>query len=256
MKSLVMCSFLLLYTCVAFGQSLTETDHYKYWRMRSRLRNHFVAVGYEKGANLNTMTMTRFITRFFFLVGLCLGLSTCKREEPCPPEEEEAAIQFRAMVRSFGDRYKVTGYTINGVDRTSYLDTLHLRNKVIDFRDFDKPNDRVNRKPTDPSSECYRVATYFPSYSVDTISKINARNYTIRECGSYTKLFGNEVRLGLAWSVTRLVELQSVDVKCLIPSLNRTGGGVLDAKVDPFSGGILLSNQINGIDYILTLTPR
>ncbi len=56
MKSLVMCSFLLLYTCVAFGQSLTETDHYKYWRMRSRLRNHFVAVGYEKGANLNTMT--------------------------------------------------------------------------------------------------------------------------------------------------------------------------------------------------------
>jgi len=56
MKSLVICGFLLLYTCVAFCQSLTESDHYKYWRMRSRLRNHFVAVGYEKGANVNSTT--------------------------------------------------------------------------------------------------------------------------------------------------------------------------------------------------------
>jgi hypothetical protein len=41
---------------VVAQQPLGEEDHYKYWRMRSRLRNHFVAVGYEKGANVNSTT--------------------------------------------------------------------------------------------------------------------------------------------------------------------------------------------------------
>ena len=41
---------------VVAQQPLGEEDHYKYWRMRARLRNHFVAVGYEKGTNVNSTT--------------------------------------------------------------------------------------------------------------------------------------------------------------------------------------------------------
>ncbi len=56
MKSYILFLISLVLSVPLVSQPLNETDHYKYWRMRSRLRNHFVAVGYEKGANVNTMT--------------------------------------------------------------------------------------------------------------------------------------------------------------------------------------------------------
>ncbi len=109
------------------------------------------------------------------LLGLCFSLTTYTREEVCPPEEEDAVIQFRALVRSFGDRYKVTGYTINGVDRSSYLDTLHLRNKVIDFRAYNVARQLVRRSSTarDPKA-CYMNVTYGGIYRQDTTQVVSA----------------------------------------------------------------------------------
>jgi len=203
------------------------------------------------------MVMIRFITRFFLLLGLCLGLSTCKREEPCPPEEEEAAIQLRALVRSFGDRYKVTGYTINGVDRSSYLDTLHLRNKVIDFRDFDQPSERRNRKPTDPASECYRVISYFPTQKCDTVAILNRTNFTVVFTNIRTDLFSNVAKINLLWSLQEYINDRYVVRYALIPrKISAVTYPSFYADVSTSQNSIILSTNVDNVPYVLTLNPR
>lgn len=202
------------------------------------------------------MKIIRYFVQLVLLLGLCFSLTTCTFDEVCPPEEDQEIVNYINWIASFGDRYKLTKYVINGVDRTSYLDTLGIRNRVIDFRDYDQPYDRVNRKPNDPSSNCYKVLNYFPVNMIDTISKVNSRNYTALEIGTFTILLQNEVRLGLGWGVSQYVELQTRSYKGLVPSKNALGLGAIYAKVSTFAGGILLSDQIDGIVYTLTLTPR
>ena len=57
MKASFLTFFLVLIVAPLFGQtSIGDDDHYMYWRMRSRLRNHFVAVGFEASEALNSTT--------------------------------------------------------------------------------------------------------------------------------------------------------------------------------------------------------
>ncbi len=205
-------------------------------------------------------SLLRYVASLALLVGLCFTLSTCTWEKVCPPEEEDAAIHLRALVRSFGNRYKVTGYTINGVDRTSYLDTLHLRNKVIDFREFDEPYERRNRKPTDPASECYMVLNYTGKQNFDTLSFVNDQNYSILRTGFVCyKVPSGDFFLSCAFVNEFYVNGSLSQFKTILPQVNlsnRYSIGGYRALPSQAGNNVFLTATIENDTYVLTLTPR
>jgi hypothetical protein len=202
------------------------------------------------------MKIIQYFVQLVLLLGLALTLSTCTREEVCPPEEEDAAIQFRALVRSFGDRYKVTGYTINGVDRSSYLDTMHLRNKVIDFRDFDFVNQRVKRNRTDPAGNCYRVVSYLGRRNIDTIEVVGQNNYLVLETSSKTDVGYAKPYLLIGWQLRSIIFGQSQFTRNIIPISNTQRVYYYYAAVSTADAEVKLITTIENQPYILTLTPR
>lgn len=128
MKASFLTFFLVLIVAPLFGQtSIGDDDHYMYWRMRSRLRNHFVAVGYENGENVNSTTS---------IYGIPAGAKILVRDyldRPTPMDSsflmrtddpEDGVLDNMSYDLQWGDGPEMLGWYL-GVLATDYVQLKH-----------------------------------------------------------------------------------------------------------------------------------
>ncbi len=202
------------------------------------------------------MKIILYFAQLVLLLGLALALTTCTFDEVCPPEEDQKIVNYINWIASFGDRYKLTKYVINGVDRTSYLDTLGIRNQVIDFTDYNKFR-RIEKRPTTkPDTKCRVVTGYGGTSKRDTLFNATGEISEVKHYWISTDKDGDH---GLNLGVTRSLyqngsRYQEYD---LVPPsfgnlLTGFGGNVTNAN-----SAIIIATAENSLpSFALTFTLR